>query len=381
MTGFLFGSVVKTTTFLLSLSSPNVDKSSANTEMTASYPTFTTTSISTAKYNNLLYWLDNTFPTSYISPSLCLAPSPQGGHGAFATEDVAKDTLLLRIPRTACITNSVVLDDPDCGKAFKALIKKAGPGSETVALAGYLAKEYLIHLEGKETVFGPYFDTLPWERGINGQEHVLFWSQEDVENYLDDTMCWADSNDLRAEVKLASDLLNSIVGPWVLKARVPEAEENGKASFWDWLQPPAPTVSGPVKGLKQAVTGAFVVLLTRAFDDDFMSKKELEESAKENKDESPKEAERLIPILDMFNHSNEPSIRYSTNSEGSVEVLARRDLVKGEEIYNQYRKEEEETMPKHRFFSRFGFVPGVEKNVYELLQDKDNIFFAKRKEV
>ena len=86
-----------------------------------------------------------------------------------------------------------------------------GPVREgtTVALAGYLAKEYLklraIELGTRRTAeaeagtetdvsglselfddvpFAPYILTLPWERGINDQEHVLFWSEADVEEYL-----------------------------------------------------------------------------------------------------------------------------------------------------------------------------------------------------
>lgn len=383
MVGFLSGSITASAAFLLSLSSssvPNVDPSELSPQQS---PSERVVSVSAEKYNNLLNWVNSTFPTSYVSPSICLAPSEYGGYGAFATDDIEEDTLLFSIPRSACITSSVALNDDDCGKTFQALIKKAGPGSETVAMAGYLAKEYLIHLEGKQTFFGPYFDTLPWERGFNGQEHVLFWSKEDVLLKLKDTMCFAESKALREEVKLATKVLNSIIGPSILSARssdVSEDEEDSSFSmpqFLSWMKPNSkPTVSSPVPGVREAVIGAFVILLTRSFSDEFQPKIDMDDDSV-----TPAIAERLVPILDMLNHNSDPSIRFNTNSDGGVDVVSRRDIKTGEEIYNQYREEEEMKMPKHRFFTRFGFVPGIDEGVDELLEEKSNVFFAKRQEV
>ncbi len=340
---------------LLALSSP------------ATSPTAKITS--TAEYSNLLSWLTNTFPNAYINPSVTIAPSPCGGHGAFATKPIAQDELLFKIPREACITSSSILNDPECGTAFKTLMKKAGPGSFTVSMAGYLAKEYLCYLEGKETLFGPYLATLPWKRGWNGQEHILFWNDEDVEELLSDSLCYRESNDLRSEVQVARRVMNAIVGPSILKARGEMEEEKPLIPFLEFTKPPAPTVKAPVSGFGRAITGAFVILLTRAFDDDFDTEIDFED------------AERLIPILDMLNHNAEPTVRYNTNEEGAVEVIARREVAEGEEIYNRYREEEELNMPYHRFFSRFGFVPGITEDIKNLLEDKSSIFFAKRKEI
>lgn len=56
--------------------------------------------------------------------------------------------------------------------------------------------------------------------------------------------------------------------------------------------------------------------------------------------------------------------------------------MEGEELFNRYREEEEEKMPAHRFFSRFGFVPGEEyRDIIDLLEDKKSLLFAKRQEV
>lgn len=325
---------------------------------------------STSKsYGQLLNWLDTSFPNSYVNPSVKISPSEMGGHGVFAIDDIEEGSMLFSIPREACITSSVVLNNDETGKAFQTLMKKAGPGSFTVALAGFLVKEYLCYIEGEDVLFGPYLETLPWKRDINGQEHVLFWTEDEVQEYLKDSLCYSESTDLRNEVKFAKKILNALIGPSILKARGELEEEKPLIPFLEWTKPPAPAVQEPVPGLGKAVTGAFVILLTRAFDDDF------------DKEVEGEDAERLIPVLDMLNHNNEPSVTYKTNEEGTVEVKARRDIKSGEEVYNRYREEEEMNMPYHRFFSRFGFIPGITEDSKLLLKDKSSIFFARRKEV
>lgn len=324
-------------------------------------------STSIEQYNRLISWL-KTFPTAYVSPCIRIGASDRGGHGAFAKECIPKDTKLLSIPREACITSNIVVNDEDIGEALEGLIKKAGPGSFTVALSGYLAKEYLCHKNGKESDFGPYLDTLSWERGWNGQEHVLFWSEEDVALLLEGSLCYKESIDLRAEVQVAKRVLNSLIGPAVLRERNPEKP---LVPFLSWTKPPAPKVTTPIPGLGEAVTAAFVILLTRSFGDDF----------DEGTNISKEGTEKLVPLLDMLNHDNEPSIRHKTVADGSVEVIARRDLVVGEELYNRYKEEEELNMPKHRFFTRFGFVPGAVDDVKALFTNKSSIFFAKKAEI
>jgi hypothetical protein len=238
-----------------------------------------------------------------------------------------------------------------------------------VSLAGFLAKEYLSYIEGQDVLFGPYLATLPWKRNINGQEHVLFWTEEEVEEYLESSLCYSESVGLRSEVKLARKILNSVIGPSILKARGEWEDEKPLIPFLEFTKPPPAAITDPVSGLGRAVTGAFVILLTRAFDDEF------------DTEINGEDAECLIPVLDMLNHNAEPSVTYKKNDEGTVEVKARCGIAAGEEIFNTYREEEEMNMPYHRFFSRFGFVPGIQEPVKNLLKDKSSIFFAKRLEI
>jgi len=313
-------------------------------------------------YDAMLDWLRE--KGAEIDDSLILKPSERGGgYGAFVTRDVAENTLLFSISRDACVTLSDATEDEACGEGFRALLEKAGPGGNTVALAGFLAKEYLKTMEDvkkgrkTKTTFGPYLRTLPWIRGVNSQEHILFWTEDDVSSKLSGSMCFAEAKALQAEVSLAIRVTSRIVTKTVKEYRG-EVVESG---FWPWEK--QADKDEILEGLPEATKGAFVCLLTRAFED--------------GEDE-----EKLVPMLDMLQHSDEPSIAHAMRqSDGAVEVRARRDIKAGEELLNQYRSELEETMPYHRFFTRFGFVPGIQESIINLLDDKSSIFFAQKAEV
>ena len=92
--------------------------------------------------------------------------------------------------------------------------------------------------------------------------------------------------------------------------------------------------------------GAFVSILTRAF----------------TQENSQDEENRLVPLLDMLQHSSDPNIRHGLElaDEGAgtperVVVRARRPLLAGEELLNSYDDGE---YTADKFLSRFGFVPG-----------------------
>lgn len=323
-------------------------------------------------YNQLLTWLKST-ENGVVNSKIEIKPSDRGGgFGAFVNAPVEADEVLFTVPREACVTLTDAINDANCGEAFGNLIKAAGPGGNTVVMAGYLAKEYLLSKESttrsmassnnsEDNQFGPYLATLPWERGINNQEHVLFWDEQDVENLLRGSLCYRESMELRAEVDLAIKILNGIIGPSVLAARKNNDEEG---SFkWPW-QSGVPKVNGIVDGLPEAVKGAFVCILTRSFQD------------------GEGDNEKLVPLLDMLQHEAEPNVRHAMRkSDGIVEVRARQPIKEGEELLNQYRAEEEDTMPYHRFFSRFGFVPGIMEPIENLLEDRSSIFYPLTAEV
>lgn len=114
---------------------------------------------------------------------------------------------------------------------------------------------------------------------------------------------------------------------------------------------------GNTEGVDEAIRGAFVSILSRAFDG-LLDEEEL----------------RLVPLLDMLQHSDEPNIRHATNN-GQVDIRARSAINAGTELLNTYN----EQLVPWKYFTRFGFVPG--KNAVSaraLLQAKDPVFFEAR---
>lgn len=322
------------------------------------------------KYDKLLDWSRSN--GVFVHDQVSLRPSQLGnGYGAFVNAPIAKDELLLSIPYSACVTLDQVFEDPRCGVAFKNLLDKVGPGGETAILAGFLAKEWLVQQHNnkskllpfdvnqqyREAKFADYLEVLPWVRFCNQQEHILYWDDEEVDFNLMGTVCYQEAMDLRAEVKLAIRVLNGIVGAEIREYRGETSNFN-----FPWQVPEEPNKI--VDGLAEAVRGAFVSLLTRAFLDG-------------------EEDEKLVPLLDLLQHSDTPNIRHDTSEEdGTVEVRARRDLEAGEELLNQYHAPgNEENMPKSRFFTRYGFIPGNNESIKTLLADKTSILYPQRSEV
>jgi hypothetical protein len=321
--------------------------------------------VEASKYNDLVEWLKSN--GAEINEKIEIRRSSQGsGFGAFVTGTVEEDEILFTVPREACLTLEEATRDEKCGEAFSNLIEKAGPGGNTVVMAGYMAKEYLTLKEdlekGRESSsrWAPYFQTLPWERGVNNQEHMLFWSDEMIESLLKGSLCYGEATALRGEVSMATKIMSAVVGKSIRVARGEEANFS-----WPWEAKPA-APEGPPEGLPEAMKGAFVCLLTRAFQDG----------------EGENDEEKLVPMLDMLQHSDTPNVRHAMRKvDGTVEVRARCNIEPDTELFNQYRSEEEESMPYSRFFTRFGFVPGIIEPMENLLEDKSSIFYPQKAEV
>jgi hypothetical protein len=346
-----------------SLSSTTHWKSSSTLSVSTSlFSTLLNQQIEKDKYVALLQWLQDN--GADINEKIELRASSQGdGYGAFVREDVSEGELLFEIPRNLCLTIDDALDDEDCGEPFSKLIDKAGPGGNTVAMAGYMAKEYLISsssssssstspllevvvdqsddTSAKPSRWGPYFQTLPWKRGVNNQEHVLFWDDERVEMLLDGSLCYREATALREEVSLAIRVLGPMVSKPIRVAKGQETTNLGFRFPWQVQEQSGVGVvgsdnrGGPIPDqLAEAIRGAFVCLLTRSFQDDG-------------------DEEKLVPLLDMLQHSETPNVRHAMRRvDGAVEVRARCSIGAGSELWNQYRSEEEETMPYSRFFTR-----------------------------
>ena len=346
------------------------------------------------RYDELIEWFTASSEKSYISPKVEILPSTRGGlatggYGAFACNDLSKGETIFCIPKGNCVTLNDALNDNECGPQFQQLLKQAGPGADTVILSGYLAKEYLLLKEYDRRIqegekpddnaemrrlskikFAPYLRTLPWERGVNAQEHVLFWADEDVDALLKGSLAYSDAIETRESTMLATKILDGIISPIIRNARgeketEKEEEEEGFRFPWQSKEEEKPSAdeNEVLEGLEEAVRGAMVISLTRAY---------------AVSGDDGKEEDRLKPFLDMLQHSDAPNISHKCAEDGTIEVVAASDIKSGDELFNQYRGEADPNMPYHKFFTRFGFVPGVTEPVANLIAERSTIFFPQR---
>lgn len=167
------------------------------TPISISIPPMTSITVEKSKYDNLIRWLKS--KDAIVNESIYIQESSRGGgYGAFVSTLIQSGDLLFTVPRSACITVDNVKADQQCGQVFQKIMEKAGPGGNTVVMAGYLAKEYLCWKDGDN--YGPYLETLPWERGINAQEHVLFWNSDTIDAILKGSFCYREAKELQSEV-------------------------------------------------------------------------------------------------------------------------------------------------------------------------------------
>jgi len=378
------------------------------------------------KYLALLEWLKSN--GAEVNDCLEIKQSTQGeqaGYGVFVGSDrsVQKGELLFSVPRNLCVTiekaTSSEDDDGTFGDGLKQIVEKAGPGGSTVAMAGYMAKEYiLMYLDEREkkveessnadvqnSRWGPYMELLPWKRGINNQEHILFWNKAKIDDLLGGSVSYLEAKSLREEVALSIRVL----GP-LLKTSVRMAKGDISTSAFErfknllpWEQYNKDASEDDLKDILDdeligdAIKGAFVTLLTRSFaDDDGLEDEFLTETTDQNVDDDDDDdddddnvndySEKLVPLLDLLQHSDTPNVRHKVvgsilTADARVEVRARCDIDAGSELWNQYRSEEDEAMPYSRFFTRFGFVPGIDEPIENLLLDKSPIFYPQKAEV
>ena len=120
-------------------SSPSSSRSSGGVSSTTTTTTSRTATANgveytTDRYDDLISWFLSSDTRSYVSPKIDIRPSTRGGlatggYGTFARTDLEGGELLLRVPRSCCVTLDDALNDVECGMAFRKLMETAGPGA------------------------------------------------------------------------------------------------------------------------------------------------------------------------------------------------------------------------------------------------------------
>jgi hypothetical protein len=224
----------------------------------------------------------------------------------------------------------------------------------------------------------PYLQTLPWERGgPSGQDHVLFWSDEEVRTLLGGSRAFDDAMLVRRTVDDAVELLRGVVMPVVRDALAARGSGSGRMRDHGDGSGDDDAVDDDVVGddsdpdewLDAAVRGAFVIALSRSFAE------EVEYDDDVDGGEARVEVENvLLPLIDVLQHSNDPNTTLEPFDD-CVVLRARRDVAAGEELFHCYREENDDVIPPHKFFTRYGFVPGAREPIPELLKRRSRLFF------
>lgn len=64
-------------------------------------------------------------------------------------------------------------------------------------------------------------------------------------------------------------------------------------------------------------------------------------------------AQRLVPILDMCQHANQPNLKFKLDADGNIIATALRNIDVGDELTTRYYSTEFEG---HEFYVMYGFV-------------------------
>jgi len=333
---------------------------------------------------HLLSWLEEN-PNTYISPKFSIRHSALGGYGGFANVPVERDELLFRIPRECCVTHDDALHDPDigCGTLFRSIRERKLPSWGMILIAGKIAKEILLCMEYaavgmfdatqarlfKHEGYYPkhkyYLYTLPWGRGELDQDHVLFWSDEEVDTLLRGSLAYDDAllirNTVDDAVKILSDTLVQNIVDIRTKLRIGEEEEEEPSQPGDRRSDDEAEIR---EELRRTIRAAFVIALSRSFAEEVES------------DDGTIEVENLLlPLIDILQHSNTPNTILEPY-EDYIMVRAGRDVDADEELFHRYQEEDDDVIPPHKFFTRYGFVPGAKEPVADLLKGRSSLFFG-----
>lgn len=283
----------------------------------------------------------------WVSPSLDIGPSTvssgAAGNGLFVRNDTSAGQELLCIPNAAILSVDKAWDDPQLGIAFCELSDEGGHGGRLAALAAYVAAQHVAVLpHGSRSFFQPYLDYI----FATKQDHVLWWTAQDVEHILQGSNVYQQVAKLRKDVDTSMEILLAVLATELSD----DDDEKMDRNAW-----------------KIAIRQAYVAIYSRAFADDSV------------------DCTKLIPVFDMAQHNDTPNIRHTTDPRtGDVHVIALTDLAAGTELFINYGVPGQDSNSSDTssrsdtslFFPTYGFCPAQgEESCRALLQAKSNFFF------
>jgi hypothetical protein len=262
--------------------------------------------------------LQSTLPDS----NLCIAKSKVGhGHGLYTTKPLAAKSTAFVIPLAKCITLDNVRSHPDLGKVLTIMLEDLGEEEGPIAsLSAFLASEMLreqcAEWEEDPSLSGPYADyihILPTGRAVSEQDHVLWWSDEEVQRLFEGGAAYDKAMALRDWVQTEGGIIEGMLVSDLAQKQMGLS----------------------VSQVRRAVTNAFVNVLNRSlFHDDG-------------------DNQRLVPVLDMCAHANHPNLACEIDDMGNVVVKTTRDIEANEELTIKFYSTDFEG---HEWYVMYGFI-------------------------
>jgi hypothetical protein len=138
------------------------------------------------KYDAVLEWAFDSTPDK---PPLAIQSSKLGhGHGLYATQPLSANNVVFTIPSHKCLTLEASKSHPTLGKALATLEEDLDEEFGSIAvlsafLASEMLREHCAEWEEDPSLSGPYspyISILPSGRAVSQQDHVLWWSEKEV---------------------------------------------------------------------------------------------------------------------------------------------------------------------------------------------------------
>ena len=274
-------------------------------------------------YEKLIRWIHN--GGGYVHPHLNYFQQDTSYRGIIAKDDkICKGECLIRLPK------SLIL----CGDSFPSTYttntnnetqKNASPWLR--CLASYWEQVHTSKKD-KETTFAPYIESLP----ANYSESLLYWSSEDLSQYLKGTtlgdICQSDRTS-----KTTQTHWNLNVRPYLLHLGYLSSKEERN------------NIDGEYSKFLQACA----CISTRGF----------HKATNQNHSDNEKySGPYLLPYMDLLNHCSKKeastSLRVDENN-GDFYMQAERDIEKGDEICHCYQ--DDDTTTSSQWLQTFGFIP------------------------
>jgi hypothetical protein len=270
-------------------------------------------------YNSLL---QSTLPVSHRD--LFIAKSKLGhGHGLYTAIPLAAKSVVFVIPLSKCITLDDVRSHPDLGKVLTIMQEDLGEEEGAIAsLSAFLASEMLreqcAEWEEDPSLSGPFADyikILPTGRAVSEQDHVLWWSDEEVERLFGGGAAFDKAVALREWVQTEGEIIEGMLVSDLAQKQMGLS----------------------VSQVRRAVTNAFVNVLNRSL-------------FHQGGGDTP----RLVPVLDMCAHvTSDPNLICEIDDRGDVVVKTTRDIAAEEELTIKFYSTDFEG---HEWYVMYGFI-------------------------